>query len=216
MKEIIQYGNMKGHRLLHAGIKPHECPECGKAFTQLGNMKTHRMRIHGRPVPGKTSSRAERMKTRLTVHTDHTSQEHTDHTSQEHTDHTSQEHTDHTSQEHTDHTSQEHTDHIVCGKTSSRAGRMKTRRTELKGLTSREVPECGKIFSQSTKTSDKPFECNEGGRRFRNRREIIDHIPVHSNERLYECSECGKTFKWRKNVTTHMVVHMGSSSTKPR
>ena len=39
--------NFKDHLKAHLRIKPFTCPECGKPFTQLSNMKTHLKGIHG-------------------------------------------------------------------------------------------------------------------------------------------------------------------------
>jgi uncharacterized Zn-finger protein len=38
---------LKQHKLLHAGIRNHVCDVCDKAFTQAGNLRSHKL-IHTR------------------------------------------------------------------------------------------------------------------------------------------------------------------------
>lgn len=40
--------NLLDHVRMHKGVKPHECPACGKCFTQMGNFRKH-MRTHADP-----------------------------------------------------------------------------------------------------------------------------------------------------------------------
>jgi hypothetical protein len=41
-------GNMKTHLALHSGAKPFICPapDCQRAFSQLGNLKSHQKKLH--------------------------------------------------------------------------------------------------------------------------------------------------------------------------
>lgn len=43
-KRFSQRGNVRAHRIVHQGIKPFDCKleQCGKRFTQLGNLKVNR------------------------------------------------------------------------------------------------------------------------------------------------------------------------------
>ncbi|KAL8706350.1 MAG: hypothetical protein Q9201_000604 [Fulgogasparrea decipioides] len=47
-KRFSQRGNVRAHKIVHEGIKPFDCrlEHCGKRFTQLGNLKSHQNRFH--------------------------------------------------------------------------------------------------------------------------------------------------------------------------
>ena len=47
-KRFSQRGNLRAHKIVHEGIKPFDCrlEGCGKRFTQLGNLKSHQNRFH--------------------------------------------------------------------------------------------------------------------------------------------------------------------------
>uniref|UniRef100_A0A671MNK4 C2H2-type domain-containing protein n=1 Tax=Sinocyclocheilus anshuiensis TaxID=1608454 RepID=A0A671MNK4_9TELE len=45
-KSFICKGILRNHMLIHAGIKPFSCSECGKTFTQKGHLKVHTANTH--------------------------------------------------------------------------------------------------------------------------------------------------------------------------
>ncbi|KAF9955499.1 hypothetical protein BGZ72_003665 [Mortierella alpina] len=51
-RAFSQLGNLKTHERKHTGERPYKCPhpDCDKTFTQLGNLKTHE-RIHDEVKP---------------------------------------------------------------------------------------------------------------------------------------------------------------------
>nr|XP_056715961.1 zinc finger and SCAN domain-containing protein 2-like [Euleptes europaea] len=80
-----------------------------------------------------------------------------------------------------------------------------------------ECSECGKRFKQSvslqqhlrTHTEEKPFECSECGKRFHYRVLLHYHQRTHTGEKPFQCSECGKSFSWRGNLQKHLRSHTG-------
>ncbi|KAH3686080.1 hypothetical protein WICPIJ_002939, partial [Wickerhamomyces pijperi] len=60
-RSFSRKGNLAAHKLTHENLKPYECKldSCGKAFTQLGNLKAHQNRFHLETLNRLTSRLAE-------------------------------------------------------------------------------------------------------------------------------------------------------------
>ena len=59
---------------------------------------------------------------------------------------------------------------------------------------------------------EKPFQCEECGRRFARSTDLKVHLPVHSDDKPYKCGECEKMFTRFSTLKEHIRTHTGMSS----
>ncbi|GAB1291791.1 Zinc finger protein 780B [Apodemus speciosus] len=58
----------------------------------------------------------------------------------------------------------------------------------------------------------KPYECNECGKAFKRRSNLVQHQKIHSDERPFQCKDCGKGFIVLAQLTRHQNIHTGEKS----
>uniref|UniRef100_A0A8C5PWM3 C2H2-type domain-containing protein n=1 Tax=Leptobrachium leishanense TaxID=445787 RepID=A0A8C5PWM3_9ANUR len=77
--------------------------------------------------------------------------------------------------------------------------------------------ECGKLFSlkcqllvhQKKHAGEKLFQCNECGKEVTTRRSLTIHQRIHTGEKPYKCTECEKHFSSKPYLIEHLRTHTG-------
>ncbi|XP_053553032.1 zinc finger protein 410 [Bombina bombina] len=47
-RSFAEYSSLRKHMVVHSGVKSHQCPECGKTFSQSGSRNAHVRKHHSR------------------------------------------------------------------------------------------------------------------------------------------------------------------------
>ncbi|XP_067321335.1 zinc finger protein 431-like [Anolis sagrei] len=77
--------------------------------------------------------------------------------------------------------------------------------------------ECGKCFASRSQlmrhkklhTGKNGYKCQKCGKCFTQNTQLIDHWRSHTGEKLYQCQECGKGFAQSSDLVSHKRVHTG-------
>ncbi|XP_058974678.1 zinc finger protein 431 isoform X2 [Musca domestica] len=163
-QKFSQMGNMRRHRIRHTGIKEHKCEECPKEFFTAKELKAH-MISHTRIYP-------------------HVCE--------------------------------------ICGKRCRDGGVRSAHMRRHTGERPAKCPVCGKCFfsihdlniHSVTHSDERPFSCDICDARFRLRKALRIHKRTHlpAEERKHVCSICGKTFTQAGNLKKHMLIHGAGTS----
>ncbi|XP_027457963.2 zinc finger and SCAN domain-containing protein 12 [Zalophus californianus] len=167
------------------GEKPHECKECGKAFSQHSRLIEHQ-RVHtgDRPYRCEECGKTFRGRTVLIRHK-------------------------------IIHTGEKPYKCNECGKAFGRWSALNQHQRLHTGEKHYHCNECGKAFSQKAglfhhlkiHTRDKPYHCTQCNKSFSRRSILTQHQGVHTGAKPYECSECGKAFVYNSSLVSHQEIH---------
>ena len=68
---------------------------------------------------------------------------------------------------------------------------------------------CIKFEMELSKTTNKPFVCEQCGKSFITEGDMIKHISIHTGVKTYACKHCGKIFRQQGTLSQHIRTHTG-------
>ncbi|OCT59011.1 hypothetical protein XELAEV_18001501mg [Xenopus laevis] len=186
-KSFSQKGQLSKHEKTHLAEKPFNCTECGKGFLRENELYIHK-RVHTgeKPFTCTECGKSFFQKNKLNRHQKV-------------------------------HSGDKPYACSECGKSFYERCVLYTHLRVHTGEKPFACPKCGKRFSQRSTlykhdrihTGEKPFTCSECGRSFTLKNHLHDHQKTHRGEKRYSCMECGASFSVKDKLLKHQKIHTG-------
>ena len=185
---FLSMGHLKRHLLIHKGIKPFSCEECGRCFTEKATLLSH-IRTHTGEKPysckecDRSFSQQSHLRRHMFLHTqvrNHVCQD--------------------------------------CGRGFFSPEDLKRHMMFHSEIKPHKCLYCSKTFHHlsSLKThmrvhsvsgDNKPYECDICKQKFTQKNSMVIHRRRHTGERPFKCSECGKCFISKQLCKVHLRSH---------
>ncbi|KAL5502445.1 hypothetical protein EMCRGX_G009220 [Ephydatia muelleri] len=180
-KAFSRQETLKRHMFTHTGDRPHQCEQCGKAFSRQETLKRHMLTHTGeKPHQCEQCGKAFSLQRNLKCHM-------------------------------LTHTGERPHQCEQCGKAFSRQQHLKLHMLTHTVERAHQCEQCGKAFSRQetlkchmlTHTGEKPHQCEQCGKAFSLQRNLKCHMLTHTGEKPHQCEQCGKAFSLQRNLKCH-------------
>ncbi|KYO28644.1 hypothetical protein Y1Q_0000810 [Alligator mississippiensis] len=191
-KRFSRIQSLVTHRMIHSGERPHHCAQCGKRFVTHSHLVRHQ-RVHMVAEPVYRCADCGKTFTQPTYLARHRHRHL--------------------------HAGVKPHKCAECGKAFAELYQLARHQFVHSEEKPHQCTQCGKTFTRASylarhrhrhlHSGTKPHQCAECGKRFSSLESLIGHRKIHSGERPHSCADCGKSFIYPSDLFWHQRVHTG-------